>query len=299
MKQNQIISLVITVIICVVIAVVFVYLVYVIFKQRNQIISNGLDDEKIVKQYEKEHANKKNKTIIKVLTITLDAVLLIVFGGLFATSIYVQAFNNNNAISGVSIPRVVMSGSMSEKNEANTYLFENNLNNQFQTYDVVFLDKLPDEFELKQYDIVMYEVENTLIIHRIINIEEPNENHPEHRYFQLKGDANASADKFPVKYEQMKGIYNNKNIKFVGMFIAFFQSPLGYLTIIVIVAYVFGLPFIEKKMNQVVENRLKEINYTYIPKETKEEASQPAVEEKAVEPKPIKKTKKTKEENNE
>ena len=68
---------------------------------------------------------------------------------------------------------VVASGSMSEKNEANTYLFNHNLNNQFDTYSIIVLERLDDpEKSLKQYDVIAYvDDKGQNIIHRIKRIE--------------------------------------------------------------------------------------------------------------------------------
>lgn len=259
MSRNRVIALIIVIILCVIIAAIFGYLLFKLYKQKAKAIDGGIDDEYCKKVYQEEHSKKAKR--IAIASNIVSAVVGLLFTGMFAISLYVNVFNNNKVISGTSIPHVVMSGSMSKKNANNKYLFENDLNNQFETYDLIFLDKLPDQFELKQYDIVMYEVEDTLIIHRIINIEEPNEKHPNERYFQLKGDTNASPDRFPVKYEQMKGIYNNNKIMAVGMFIAFFQSPLGYLTIIIIIAYIVVTPMVEKKFACLINNRLMKIEY--------------------------------------
>ena len=72
---------------------------------------------------------------------------------------------------------------MSTKNEKNEYLFENDLNDQFDMFDIVITQPLPDEEELQLYDIVVYERDDMLVIHRIVEIEEPNEKHSE-RYLQ-------------------------------------------------------------------------------------------------------------------
>ena len=111
------------------------------------------------------------------------------------------------------------------------------------------------------YDIVVYEVENTLIAHSIVGIEEPNDKHSE-RYFLLQGDAVANPDRFPVKYEQMKGIYYDQRIPFVGSLIMFLQSPAGYICILLIVFGVFVTPVVEKRIWAIKLERLSLIGYT-------------------------------------
>lgn len=45
---------------------------------------------------------------------------------------------------------------MSQQNEANTYLKTNNLNNQFNTYDIIQIQKYKDVDQVKLYDVVAY-----------------------------------------------------------------------------------------------------------------------------------------------
>ena len=145
---------------------------------------------------------------------------------------------------------VVQSDSMSNKHEENVYLAENNLNDQFNTFDIVLTYKLPDEYDLKLYDIVVYEVDGKLIIHRIIGIEEPNEKHPNERFFTLKGDNVKYKDSFPVLYSQMKAIYKGERIPQVGSFVLFLQSPAGVLCILLVIFYAFAVPILNKKIQE-------------------------------------------------
>ena len=68
---------------------------------------------------------------------------------------------------------VVASGSMSKKNDANAYLNSNNLNNQFQTYDIIVLEKVENASDLNKYDVIAYRNDQGInVIHRIIEIED-------------------------------------------------------------------------------------------------------------------------------
>ena len=218
-------------------------------------IKHGLEDERITIEYKK--AKKSNPVWDIVIKIVTTIMLVIIFLA-FCFSVYVQ-FCNNRVTGNVPIPKVVLSDSMSYKNKANTYLRENQLDNQFETFDLIFVEKLPDEFELELFDIVVYEHRDDLIIHRIVGIEEPNEEHPDNRHFLLQGDASQFSDEYPVLYEQMRAIYKGKHIKFVGSFFAFMQSPAGYLCILLIIFAVIATPIAEKKLLQAKMQRLAEI----------------------------------------
>ncbi len=145
---------------------------------------------------------------------------------------------------------------MQTKNEKNRYLFENHLDNQFATFDLIITRKLPAESELKLYDIVVYEKDGLLLVHRIVGIEEPNEKHPDERYFLLQGDAVSTPDVFPVKYSQMRGIYRNERIPFLGSFVWFMQSPAGYLCILLVVFAIICSPLMDKKVEKARAERL-------------------------------------------
>lgn len=237
----------------------YIFMIHEIYKQRKELILNGLKDEQIKKEYSKEHSKASKHW--GYFTNAIGALLAIVFVGIFAFSLSCQYGNNCFSFTENFTVKVVQSGSMSYKHEKNKYLYDNNLNDQIDTFDVVFLASMPGEFQLKQYDIVLYEVDDILIIHRIINIEEPNENHPNERWFQLQGDANQSPDRFPVKYSQMRGYYTGDKIPFVGAFIMFLQSSLGYLAIAIILVYSIGTPIITKKIDKINHQRLLEIGF--------------------------------------
>ena len=119
--------------------------------------------------------------------------------------------------------------------------------------------ELPDEFELELYDIVIYELRGDLIIHRIVGIEEPNEEHPDHRLFELRGDAVKNSDEFKVEYSQMKAIYRGEKIRFAGSFIFFMQSPLGYLCILLLVVGSILSPILELMISHAKRKRLAEL----------------------------------------
>ena len=99
------------------------------------------------------------------------------------------------------------------------------------------------------------------MIHRIVGIEEPNEKHPEERYFLLKGDANKDYDVYPVTYDQMRSLYTGKRVPFIGVFVAFFQSPIGYIALFIILVYCILVPIAEGKIEVKKYHRLREINH--------------------------------------
>ncbi len=247
-----------TLVICLIVYIglvsLFAFTITIITKQTLKLTRLGAEDEKIKTEYLK-NKDKKQSVTTGIINLVIPIVACIVMLALFIGSIVVGALSNN-VVGDIPVLKVVSSASMASKYERNEYLFDNELDDQLQVYDLIFAHKLPDEKDLKKYDIVVYEVEpGILLIHRIVNIEEPNERHPNERYFLLQGDSVPTPDKFPVRYSQMKGIYRGVRIPFVGSIVVFMQSTAGVLCMMLIVFAAFIMPFLEKKFEN--EKRLR------------------------------------------
>ena len=219
----------------------FSFMIVYIGKQKVRLIENGLEDERIkadlTKKLNKE-PSKAGKIIEKVVSITLCVVLCSLL-----IAVGISSCRGDNKVKSIPALKVISSTSMSEKYENNKYLFNNNLEDQLQLFDVVLLHELPAEEDLKLYDIVVYEhISGALLIHRIVGIEEPNENHPDERHFLLQGDAVHYPDSFPVRYSQMKSIYRGDRMPNVGSFVYFMQSPAGIICLILLVVSMILMP---------------------------------------------------------
>ena len=233
-------------------------MLFIIIRQELRMIDNGLLDKKIAKEYMKS-LNKEPffKTTFGIVTIAVTAVVFACFAWTFSVR-----FSDPMVKGAMSVPRVVLSSSMSTKRNTNTYLEKYGLNEQFDTFDMIFTNELPGEFELELYDVVVYENERgELIIHRIVSIEEPNEKHPDHRLFELRGDAVKYSDEELVEYSQMRSIYRGEKIPYVGSFVYFVQSPSGYLCILLVFIGFFITPLIEKYLWRRKLRRLEFIGF--------------------------------------
>ncbi len=219
-----------------------------------RLIRHGAEDERIQKEYltkQKNKGKKCGKTLGNILTSIFCVFLLCIFG--VCAYINIQKNNFSDKIPTFS---VVKSASMAKKNEKNTYLFTHDLNNQFNTHDLLFTYKAPAEEDLKLYDIVVYEVDDTLIVHRIVGIENPNSIHPDEYYFLCQGDAVETPDRFPVRYSQIKGIYRGERIEHIGSLVSFMQSPAGWICIISVIVMTIATPIIEKEIEREEGKRL-------------------------------------------
>ena len=225
---------------------IFAYLIGSMAKMEISLIRCGHRDDTIKKELEKE----KNQSLVFLwINRVLSILLCLVFMTMFFFAVYIRATEDKSA-NGIPSIKVVKSESMAWKNEKNTYLYTNHLDDQFQMFDIIVLSHLPAEEDLELYDIVVYRYQDTYVIHRIIGIEEPNEKHPNERQFLLRGDAVAWSDEFPVLYSQMQGIYEGVRIPYVGSFVMFLQSPAGWLCIGLVVISMIAMPIIDSKMKK-------------------------------------------------
>ena len=231
---------------------------WIITRLSLRLIRGGLEDESIIKEHKKSILHKKRIKYAKIADMLFSSVLCLVFVVMLAGALIIK--NTENTCCGM-IPtyRVVLTGSMAEKNDKNLYLWENNLHDQIQTFDLIRTEKLPAENELQLYDIVVYEVDGIMLVHRIVGIEEPNEKHPDCRYFLLQGDAVEAPDRFPVLYGQMRGIYTGERTPFIGSFILFMQSPAGWLCVFLIVAAIVASPILDGVLQKARKERLQQI----------------------------------------
>ncbi len=231
-----------------------IFVIRMLLKLKLKLIRSGVEDQEIKTEYELNQ--KKNKRIAsRIFDKAVAWFFILIFLALFAFSIF-SSISTKVKIDNVPSFYVVKSSSMSKKHPKNKYLVENNLNNQFSTFDLILTYNVPKEEELKLYDVVVYEVDDVLLIHRIVAIEEANEKHPAERWFLCQGDNVETPDRFPVKYNQIRAIYKNQHLPFVGSFVSFMQSPAGWLCVILVIGANIATPILEKKLQKEKELRL-------------------------------------------
>lgn len=252
MNDYELYVLVLCLIVYIALTALFSIMAVVIYRQSVKLMQIGVEDEKIKTEYLKERA--KRKSVLGVIEKVIPIITCIVLCVFFVFSIVVNV-GEKNYVGNIPSFKIVSSGSMSTKYKGNEYLFKENLDNQLQIYDLVLVHKLPEEKDLKLYDIVVYEVDGILLIHRIVGIEEPNTQHSE-RYFLLQGDAVQYPDRFPVLYSQMRGVYQNQKVPMLGSFVIFMQSTAGYLCVLLMAFAAIAMPVLEKRYNKHKKARL-------------------------------------------
>ena len=155
MTDYEIYVLFLCIIVFVLLAGLSSFCIYTIAKLSLRLIRSGIDDERLLADYNKQKANAKKIKYVKMADTVFSLLVCLVFLLLFFSSLFVQCSQEDMGRSDFSVYRVVQTGSMAKKNDKNEYLFENELNDQIQTFDLIRTDKLPGEMELELYDIVV------------------------------------------------------------------------------------------------------------------------------------------------
>lgn len=245
-------------ILCLIVFVMFTalfsYLIVLITKMQLKMMRHGMLDEEIAKEGLKSKKGCATGVFAKVFSLLVTVVLLCAF----SFSLYIN-INEDKLPNGVPSLKVVKSDSMASVHRENAYLDENGIDDRLFVFDIIACHHLPAEEDLELYDIVVYKKDDYHIIHRIVDIEEPNADHPDHRVFTLQGDAVEYPDRYPVLYEQMQSIYRGDRIPFVGSFVLFMQSPAGWLCFLLVLIAMVSTPIVEKKIYAEQQKRLSVI----------------------------------------
>ena len=250
MSAFDIYIFVLSLLIIILLASLSIAVVVIIMKLSCKLINSGAEDDKILAE--------ANKTISKSEKIgkIIDQVVSLIFTVLFLVAFVLSTMVScTKEISMGQIPvfRVVNSDSMSAKHKNNKYLIENDLNDQFDTFDLIITYDIPKEEDLKLYDIVVYKYNDILVVHRIVKIVHTKDNGT---YYMLQGDNEPKQDVMPVYYDQMIAIYRGEHVPFIGSFIKFMQSPAGWICIVLVLVAMFAGPALDKKLAKERAKRL-------------------------------------------
>ena len=258
MTSVEIISIVVTFIGVASFAAVFTIL-YLSFSNASILeIKTGKRDIELIDDvlYNKqESVIKKQKTASTVKSAFFYIFMTLIIP-IFVFSL-INKFQGNTTMIGDSTIMVVASGSMSQRNEANDYLDKYNLNNQFNTYDIIVLNKVDSSSQLKKYDVIAFKNDEEInVIHRIVEITIGDDG--KWRYI-TRGDSNNSNDKYKPCFDDVIGVYSGKKINGIGAFVVFFQSTPGILTVVAMVYVLVMMDRMNNKMQNATDARVKHL----------------------------------------
>ena len=259
MTTTEIITLIVTIVGIVSFAAVVTILFRNYIRSAIKEVQIGQRDVEIVDLmlYEKDPQVIKQRRASKIGKNIVFYGFLAIIIPIFGLSLYGRIKNNATKI-GNNYVLVVASGSMSFKNESNKYL--NSYNNQFNTYDIITVTGLKNKTNLKRYDVIAYRNDkNIIVIHRIVDFDRSGS---ELRLI-TRGDANAANDSYRPKVDDVIGKYSGKRLPGLGVFVLFFQSYAGLVTIASIIYCSFMISFFNKKLEDETEKRASVLRNTF------------------------------------
>ncbi len=254
MTSTEIISLIVTVIGVFSFAAIFTILYKSYATSQIAELRSGKKDIELIDEviYERQTKVKRRRKITKIVRTIVFYAIMILLVPLFIFSL-VNRIQKNVTMVGNKTMMVVASGSMSMKNEANDYLITNNLNDQFNTYDIIFLEKVDNASDLKLYDTVAYINDKGInVIHRIKEIRTDGS-------YVTRGDSNNADDVYHPKFDDIIGRYTGSRLKGVGIFVIFLQSYAGIITVVSLVYCLIMIDRTAEKINLVQDKRIKQL----------------------------------------
>ena len=193
---------------------------------------------------------KSSRKIWKKVKNILFAALIIMLIPFLLFAVYSKITNGVAMIGGKGVIAVA-SGSMSQKNAENAYLA--NINNQFNTYDMITLEKVDSPADLQIYDVIAFVNDKGVnVIHRIVGFQ----NTPEGLRYVTRGDSNNADDDYKPSFNDVLGEYTGGRVPYVGVFAMFLQSYSGIITVIAVIYCLFMIEIIGNKIYLSREKRL-------------------------------------------
>ena len=131
-------------------------------------------------------------------------------------------------------PVVVLSGSMEPT---------------YKVGSIIYYKKVSEK-ELKEEDVITFNVDNKTISHRIASID--------NGLIETKGDANNTSDVHKIRYENIKGKVGNISIPYVGYYIKIVNDNLTLVVIVTVIILVSEFLFSNTEDLNINNKRSKE-----------------------------------------
>ncbi len=226
-------------------------------KEEVKRVEVGENDVLILDALLKEQEQPPKKRVSQIVYKVLSTIYLLLLIPLM-TYAFVTRIEGNVPVLGNESALVVASGSMSKKNEENTYLFDQTIDEerrdyQFQTYDIVFLQKPSSPEDIHLYDVIAYQnrEKKVTILHRLIAQREDGT-------YLTRGDANNASDDYHPSYSDIVGVYHGRRLKKIGAFLLFLPSVPGILTG---VGILYILVLVDRENQKIEEAKEKRKQY--------------------------------------
>lgn len=257
---------IISIVVIVLFAIVYFTLFKSLYNSKNRLITAAMDDELVKKQIEIDYKkyNKKERNYsfynyylkrkahqrrCNVFATIFAAVLYIFFLAVLVAAIAIRVNGDQLFINGSSY-LVIKTDSMETVNPKNDYINANNLNDRIYQYSLITI-KQKEEIEL--YDIVAFKIDDVIIVHRVVEINEVDGN----LFYTCRGDANPASlfEEIDIPKDHILGVYTGYQDNLLGHFVIYFQSGIGLISIIVALLVVLAYNHYYNKIERLYDDR--------------------------------------------
>lgn len=258
----------ITVIFCMAAAFGILFCLYGKYKLRS--IESGLEDGTLLPQLENEYEReaepdetayhwlqRKNDSGKK-----LRAVTDVVFGFLIVLLLLVSAVavafraQGDQFFLGNTSYFTILTGSMEEKNAGNPYYSRLPDDGQIKQFSLIGIKKVK-ESELNLYDVVAFEYDEVVYVHRIVRIVEKDGV----KLYTTMGDANTGSMSAEVNmtFDKIIGRYNGFQNFGLGVAISYLESNIGIISLVFALLMLSVISFSEGRIDKRYAERIAEL----------------------------------------
>ncbi len=198
---------------------------------------------------------EKKSKISKIVFLSLYGVFAAFIIALMITSITYRV-NGDMLFINDTTYLTIKTPSMSDVHKENTYIQENNLDNQIEQYALINVKRVASVDELNIYDVVAFKANDLIYVHRLI---EKNEGSDGEILLTFKGDANNGSYSFEkgVSFDNVIGVYNGYQSLFWGTMITYLQSNIGIIAMTLALVFLVNLEVQEELIDCDYSKRLK------------------------------------------
>lgn len=207
------------------------------------------EDESFIDYTKRKRKNARYNSI--ALNI-VDWVICIFCVAVVIFSCYLKSQHQQLFIGDSSL-MVVETGSMATVNDFNDYIEENNLDDQIPQSSLITITRVKDPSDMKIYDIYAFEVDDNIIIHRLIDINEVDGE----TVYVFRGDANSGSLSYEtaITFTQIVGHYTGYNNQALGTIVIYLQSPVGIIAVFCAVVILLGYDLYHSKTVKAFRKR--------------------------------------------
>ena len=236
---------IITIVVVALLTIVIIGLVLLSFNSCLRLYQFNLAQGKYDIEIKEEYGHIKHKNLSKIFS----GLLIVLLSALFITCLFVYKVNNEHIMINNKTILVIKSGSMSDFYEDK---YAESLNNdrslQFSMSDICVFEKISNDTELIKGEVYGYKIQNTIITHRLININNDGT-------YEFRGDNNPTSDVYQVSKGSILYHYTGARAKGIGAFVLYAQSFFGIWSIIGIIGLTIGSEIILSKIDKLNEKR--------------------------------------------